>query len=407
MVKLKKWVFLILALEMGSIVFASPWALVLTGGGARGAYEAGALKAVKELRLDVKGVYGTSVGALNGAFFCQGITDELYNMWQELSYSNVMSIPSTPSNKNSNLYFRIAQRIFTFHLIDVKPLRKLVSEYLNEEEIRKSGISFGIVTYDLSKFTPVEIYLSEIPDGKLLDYVMASANYPIFQRQVINGSMYIDGGVYNNAPVDMALKKGFSKILLINVSDIPISLPPIPEGVELKTINPSGSLGNAMNFNPEDEKRLEEMGYLDTMKSFGKFVGENYYIYPPKRPILIDALLSMDATELSKIADTLGLNISGYSRNFAVYSIIIPKISEIVKSTSFESLNLDLLETAAEEFGIDRLVPYTQRELVKVIAQSDRQLHSNFLFFQRNNDEVVESIREICKFIVSKGIICN
>lgn len=162
-----------------------------------------------------------------------------------------------------------------------------------------------------------------------------------------------------------------------------------------------------MNFNPEDEKRLEEMGYLDTMKSFGKFVGENYYIYPPKRPILIDALLSMDATELSKIADTLGLNISGYSRNFAVYSIIVPKISEIVKSTSFESLNLDLLETAAEEFGIDRLVPYTQRELVKVIAQSDRQLHSNFLFFQRNNDEVVESIREICKFIVSKGIICN
>jgi NTE family protein len=278
---------------------------------------------------------------------------------------------------------------------------------LNEEEIRKSGISFGIVTYDLSKFTPVEIYLSEIPDGKLLDYVMASANYPIFQRQVINGSMYIDGGVYNNAPVDMALKKGFSKILLINVSDIPISLPPIPEGVELKTINPSGSLGNAMNFNPEDEKRLEEMGYLDTMKSFGKFVGENYYIYPPKRPILIDALLSMDATELSKIADTLGLNISGYSRNFAVHSIIVPKISEIVKSTSFESLNLDLLETAAEEFGIDRLVPYTQRELVKVIAQSDRQLHSNFLFFQRNNDEVVESIREICKFIVSKGIICN
>ncbi len=404
---MKKMFFILILIGAGTVVFSSSWALVLTGGGARGAYEAGALKAVKELGLDVKGVFGTSVGALNGAFFCQGITDELYNMWQNLTYSDVMSIPSTSSTKTSKFYFQIAQRLFTFHLINIQPLKELVSGYLNEQKIRESGIDFGLVTYDLSKFSPVELYISKIPDGKLLDYVMASANYPIFQRQIIDGQNYIDGGVYNNAPVDMALAKGFKKILLINVSDIPISIPSIPKGVELKTINPSGNLGSAMDFNPQDEREWEKMGYLDMLRAFGKFAGQIYYIYPPKKPILIDTLLSMNLTELSKIADILGVNIDGYSQNFAVYSSLIPDINETLKATSFNSLNLSLLETSASTLGIERLVPYTQRELVKAIAQNDSKLRTSFLFFEQKSNEIVEAVREICKYIISGNIICN
>lgn len=383
---------------------ASSWALVLTGGGARGAYEAGALKAISQMNLDVKGVYGTSVGALNGVFYCQGETDKLYKIWQTLSYSDVVSLSSSESNRQ--FYFRVAHEILTFHLLNAKPLMEIVAENINEQKVRDSGIDFGLVTYDLSKFQPVELYISQIPKGQLLNYVLASANYPIFQRQVINGQSYIDGGVYNNAPVDMALKKGFKKILLINVSDIPFSIPTIPTDVELKTINPSGTIGNAMDFNPVKERKWETMGYLDTLKAFGKFVGATYYIYPSKSPVLIDAMLSMNATELSKIANILGVTVEGYSHDFAVYGIIIPKILQTVKATSFELLNVNLLEMAAKALDINRLTPYTQRELTKSIAESDRKLKTSFLFFDINDNSIVESVREICKFIIETDFKC-
>ncbi len=386
------------------MAFSSPWALVLTGGGARGAYEAGALKAINQLDLDVKGVYGTSVGALNGAFYCQGETEKLYKMWQNLSYSDVMSINA--SSNTTNVYLNVIREMFSFHLINVEPLIEMVKENLDEQKIRDSGIDFGLVTYDLSKFSPVELYISQIPKGQLLDYVLASANYPIFQRQIINGQTYIDGGVYNNAPVNMALEKGFKNILLVNVSDIPFFLPPIPKDVDLKSISPSGTIGSALDFNPENERRLEKMGYLDTLKAFGKFVGRNYYIYPPKSPILIDALLSMDATELSKIADILDLNIAGYSHDLAVYGILIPEILQTVKATSFDSLNLDLFEITASVLDINRLAPYTQSELVKAIAESNQKLNTSFLFFQIKENSIVEVVREICKFIVSSGMKC-
>ncbi|MGC8545594.1 patatin-like phospholipase family protein [Athalassotoga sp.] len=399
-----RWLFFILILAGSAFMaFSSSWALVLTGGGARGAYEAGSLRAINQLDLDVKGVYGTSVGALNGIFYCQGETEKLYKIWQDLSYSDVMSVNASST---TNMYFHVAREILSFHLLNVEPLREIVKENIDEKRIRDSGIDFGLVTYDLSKFSPVELYLSQIPKGQLLDYVLASANYPIFQRQVINGQTYIDGGVYNNAPVNMAIEKGFKKILLINVSDIPFSLPQIPKDVELKIITPSGTIGSAMDFNPTDERRLEKMGYLDTLKAFGKFVGRDYYIYPPKSPVLINALLSMNATELSKVAGILDLNIGGYSHDLAVYEVLIPKILQTVKATSFDSLNLDLLEMAASTLDVNRLTPYTQRELVMAIAKSDQKLRTSFLFFQISDNSIVESVREICKFIVSSGMKC-
>lgn len=400
---MKFLLFIFFVVGSAVMTFSSSWALVLSGGGARGAYEAGALKAIVQLHLDVKGVYGTSVGALNGVFYCQGETEKLYKMWQEISYSDVISLRST---NTSQIYLKVAHELLSFHLLDIKPLREIVNKNLDEEKVRTSGIDFGLVTYDLSKFSPLELYISQIPKGQLAEYVLASANYPIFQRQKINGQIYIDGGVYNNAPVNMALDKGFKKILLINVSDIPISIPTIPSDVELKIISPSGNLGTALDFNPIDEKRWELMGYLDTLKAFGKFVGDRYYIYPPKSPILLDALLFMNAKDLSKVAETLGVNVDGYSHDFAVYSVIIPKIYQTVKATSFDTLNIKLLEMAASTLGIDRLVPYTQRELVKAIAENDQKLKTSFLFFQNNENTIVECVREICRFVISTNMRC-
>ena len=53
------------------------YGLVLAGGGTRGAYEVGAWKALKELDIEITGIVGTSIGAINGALFLQDDYDKI------------------------------------------------------------------------------------------------------------------------------------------------------------------------------------------------------------------------------------------------------------------------------------------------------------------------------------------
>ena len=389
-------IFLTFLFLVNIFVLASPWAVVLSGGGARGAYEVGALKAITELNLDVKGVYGTSVGALNGAFFVQGSIDEMYKIWEKLSFSNVVKLPPDLSTDTLD-FFNLTKYFINEKGFNVEPLQKLIATYLSEEKVRKSGVDFGLVTVDLSNFSPVEIYLSEIPKGALIDYLMASSNYPLFQRWTIEGNTYIDGGFYNNAPVSMALKKNFKHILLINVSDISIFLPKIPKDVILKTITPSGQLGDAMDFDPKKEEIWEKMGYLDTMKSFGKFVGHDYYIYPSNENVLIEDMLNSNKNEILKLAKTLNVNVNGCSVDFAVYEKILPKILEIVPSTSFDELNVSMLEIAAKYFGIDRIKAYTQSTLCDAISHAKAPSKGMWNIFGDGQEEIAKFVLEICK----------
>lgn len=68
------------------------YGLVLEGGGAKGAYQIGAWKALKEAGVKIKGIAGTSVGALNGALICMGDIETAENLWKNISYSKIMSV---------------------------------------------------------------------------------------------------------------------------------------------------------------------------------------------------------------------------------------------------------------------------------------------------------------------------
>ena len=60
------------------------YGIVLEGGGARGAYQIGALKAVTEAGIRIGAVAGASVGALNGAFLCMGDLKAAEELWGKL-----------------------------------------------------------------------------------------------------------------------------------------------------------------------------------------------------------------------------------------------------------------------------------------------------------------------------------
>ena len=65
------------------------YGLVLDGGGARGAYQIGAWKALREAGVRINAVAGTSVGALNGALICMDDPEKAEKIWQEIGRAHV------------------------------------------------------------------------------------------------------------------------------------------------------------------------------------------------------------------------------------------------------------------------------------------------------------------------------
>ena len=68
------------------------YGLALEGVGAKGAYQIGAWQALEEAGVKIRGVSGTSVGALNGALICQGDLETAKMLWANISYSKIMDV---------------------------------------------------------------------------------------------------------------------------------------------------------------------------------------------------------------------------------------------------------------------------------------------------------------------------
>ena len=66
-------------------------AIVLSGGGSTGAYQAGVIRALDELGMKFDIVVGTSIGSINGAMYVTGDADKAYEMWKTISFESIFS----------------------------------------------------------------------------------------------------------------------------------------------------------------------------------------------------------------------------------------------------------------------------------------------------------------------------
>ena len=137
-------------------------ALVLGGGGSRGAYEIGVWQALNELGVRIDIVTGTSVGAINGAMIVQDSFDLALSLWKEVDTSKVFDLDIKNVIANSG--------------IGIDKLKSLLQQHIDEAAIRKSPIDYGLVTVELPSMTPKFLMKSEIPKGMLVDYILASSS---------------------------------------------------------------------------------------------------------------------------------------------------------------------------------------------------------------------------------------
>lgn len=265
----------ILALKEG--IMSKNIGLVLEGGGVKGAYELGALIALTEKGYTFSAVTGTSIGALNGAVMASQGIEKLAAYWEEAKYCPVFDF-------DDDTVARFRQKDFDLDLIiatgkKLLSAREIIRESyehtldfvynrLSEEEIRSSDIDFGCVTYNISDMEPFEAMKKDIPEGKLIDYIVASACFPIFPPKQIDGKKFIDGGVYDNMPINLLARTGCKKMVVVRTN--PESKQPKRrierDDLDILYIIPSSNLGRAMAFSPERIENLKQLGYADAMR---------------------------------------------------------------------------------------------------------------------------------------------
>lgn len=259
------------------------YGLVLAGGGTKGAYQVGVWKALCEMGIKIKAIVGTSIGALNGALFLQDDFMTMEKMYENIKLENIMKVKGVDSNKNifdlSNI-FNLATDYTRQKGIDNAPLKEMISKYVDMDKLYNSEIDFGLVTYSVKNRTPLEVFKKDIPKEQMVDYLLASSCFPIFKPQIIEGEEYFDGGLYDNSPSNMLIKKGYKNIIIADVSGVGFSKKSVSKDVYVKVIFASEDLGGTFEFSHERIINNIKLGYLDTMRSFNKLQGHIYYFKP-------------------------------------------------------------------------------------------------------------------------------
>ena len=257
------------------------YGLVLAGGGTKGAYQVGMWKALKELNINIKAIVGASIGSLNGALILQDNFKQMEELYNNIKITDIMDVgDEIDIEKNIFNVSNITKMAVDFTEqkgISNEPLRKTINKYIDMDKLYNSEIDFGLMTVKAKDLSPVPLFKNEIKKEEMTDYLLASSCFPIFKPQKIGNEEYLDGGLYDNIPINMLLEKGYKNIIVGDIAGVGLKRKMIDKNVYLKVISPNESLGGTFEFNHERIKNNIKLGYLDTMRAFNKLQGHIYY----------------------------------------------------------------------------------------------------------------------------------
>jgi NTE family protein len=198
-------------------------ALVLSGGGAKGAFQVGAEAYLREkmgYRWDV--VAGVSVGALNAAMLAQGKHEELRECWESLSSEDVYT-------GELSLWTLIRIALGKDSIYSNKPLRKMIEENVDVSQFKIPCIvgTVNLMTGEYATFSdrPTRIlfspklHLATPTRGDFHDALLASTAIPVVWSPVdFLGGRWVDGGVRNITPIADVLAYEPEEVVIVNCS---------------------------------------------------------------------------------------------------------------------------------------------------------------------------------------------
>lgn len=186
-------------------------ALVLPGGGGRGAYQVGVAKALKEKGIEFDFAFGTSIGALNACMIAQQSIERLEEAWCSIRAHDIFHLPS------ASMFGRLVLGT-KLGLLDTSPLEHLLRQECDLHKLKQSKTKVGLCTTDLCSLETRMVLIDDIMStNELIDVLMATSAIPMaFPPRHINGSgLWVDGGLVRNTPMETAIHLGADEIFMV------------------------------------------------------------------------------------------------------------------------------------------------------------------------------------------------
>lgn len=255
-------------------------AIVLSGGGSKGAYQIGVWRALKKLDISYDIVTGTSVGALNAALMVQKDYVKALRLWFNMNYKLIFDqkIDADYNTKEGKTaIFQTYKQAILAGGMNIERLEHTVSKVLNIKKIYRSSIDLGFVTVKIPSLKPILLKKKDLPKEQLKDYLIASAScYPAFQKKKIDDDAYIDGGFYDNLPINLAIDMGATEVIAVDLKEVGFKKKVKNKAIPITMITPNNDIGSFLVFDKNMARRCMKLGYNDAMKVFQKLDGKKY-----------------------------------------------------------------------------------------------------------------------------------
>lgn len=371
--------------------------LVLEGGGAKGAFHAGAVKALIEKGFIFDGVAGTSIGALNGALIAQGDFENCYKLWENVFPSTMLDVDDDKfemffdgafQREDFSYAIKLARQAIANKGLSMSKVQDVVNNYVIEEKLRSSPIDFALVTVSVSdKWRPLEIFKEEVPEGLLKEYILASAYYPAFNRPTIQGKSYMDGGMYDNCPINPLVRRGYDQIIAIRTMSKMPTQEVVDRSIKIDYIVPSVKLGHTLDMRNSKVKFNLKLGYYDAQRLTDGLLGTKNYIKPFDLSYLVNMLESLNINLFARWSEIFGIK---GNKSVLINKLVNEgrKSLNIKKPISFEESFIAIIESIADEKNMEKFKVYDIKDFIKAIKIDFEYIEKQY----KNADKVVRAI---------------
>lgn len=304
-------------------------ALYLAGGGARGAYQAGVLKAISHV-LQVKKapfstISGVSVGSINAAIVAQYADDfpagveKLESLWRDIHCHYIFNASNYELSKSviRNLGHILVKQRQTGRLLDTDPLHQFINANIDFNKIR-SNIDANllecmeVISHCYETQQTISFYQhrdSAFEDWAYprhvsqraeigMEHILASSALPLFFPTVtVNGFHFGDGSMGLISPLRGAIRTNVEKILILGTRQLPVFNE--PEKLRGRDIGFAHILGNMLNglFLDNLDRDIET---VNRMNDIARLISIWKKRNAPWRPI--ETLHLRPSTDIAKIA---------------------------------------------------------------------------------------------------------
>ena len=269
------------------------WGLVLSGGGGKGAYQVGVLKAMEELgMLDrVEAIAGSSIGALNAVLLSQQDTKMMEKVWNQITPDQIFSAEISSADILSEIadIFQDVKEFLESAALDqfLKSARtdglcsragllKILNEFIDFDKVRSYPKEIYVTIAKVINGTPIAEYhtLRDKSDQQIKNLLLASSALPIIYDAVdMDGVLYRDGGIADNVPVKPLRDRGLKQFYVLRHSEGRVTFTENKENGEQELlIRPSHGIGDflsgTVDFSHKNILYRIALGYYDGLAIF-------------------------------------------------------------------------------------------------------------------------------------------